>query len=96
MTEIKDVSLRVICQTLLKFGKANLKVWGSIILKNLPNFPNPKTLAASNWPLSIDCIAPLKTSVEYAPEIIPMENAPVIKAFISIYSLYPNIESSNI
>ena len=51
-------------------------------LKNLPNFPNPKTLAASNWPLSIDCIAPLKTSVEYAPEIIPMENAPVIKAFI--------------
>ena len=72
MTEIKDVSLSVICQTLLKFGIANLKVCGSIILRNLPNFPNPKTLAASNWPLSIDCNAPLKTSVEYAPEIIPI------------------------
>ena len=43
VTEIKEVSLRVICQTLLKLGKANLKVCGSIILKNLPNFPNPKT-----------------------------------------------------
>ena len=77
--------MSVICQTLLKLGMANLNVWGSIILKNLPNLPKPKTLAASNWPLSIDCIAPLKTSVEYAPEIIPIENAPVIKAFISIY-----------
>ena len=64
VTEINDVSFKVICQTLLKFGMANLKVWGRIILKNLPNLFNPKTLAASNWPLSIDWIAPLKTSVE--------------------------------
>ena len=35
-----------------------------IILKNFPNLFKPKTLAASNWPLSIDWIAPLKTSVE--------------------------------
>ena len=55
-------------------------------LKNLPNFPNPKTLAASNWPLSIDCIAPLKTSVEYAPEIIPIENAFSIGIISGAYS----------
>ena len=64
VTEIREVSFRVICQTLLRFGIANLNVWGKIILKNFPNLLRPNTLAASNWPLSIDCIAPLKTSVE--------------------------------
>jgi len=35
-----------------------------VILKNCTDLLNPKTLAASNWPLSIDWTAPLKTSVE--------------------------------
>ena len=64
VTEIREVSFRVICQTLLRFGIANLNVWGKMILKNFPNLFRPNTLAASNWPLSIDWIAPLKTSVE--------------------------------
>ena len=51
---------------------------------------------ASNCPLSIDCIAPLKTSVEYAPDIIPIANEPVINALISIYSLYPKIDATYI
>ena len=38
----------------------------------------------SNCPLSIERIAPLKISVEYAPETIPIAKAPVIKEFISI------------
>ena len=38
----------------------------------------------------------LKTSVEYAPEIIPIANEPVINAFISIYLLYPKIDATYI
>ena len=64
VTEIREVSFRVICQTLLRFGIANLNVWGKIILKNFPNLFKPNTFAASNWPFSIDWIAPLKTSVK--------------------------------
>ena len=64
VTEIREVSFKVICQTLLRFGIANLNVWGKIILKNFPNLLKPNTLAASNGPLSIYLIAPLKTSVE--------------------------------
>ena len=40
VTEIKEVSLSVICQTLLRFGIANLNVWGKMILKNFPNLSN--------------------------------------------------------
>ena len=46
VTEIREVSLRVICQTLLRFGIANLNVCGKIILKNFPNLFKPNTLAA--------------------------------------------------
>ena len=36
----------------------------------------------------------LKTSVEYAPEIIPIAMEPVINALISIYSKYPKIDAT--
>ena len=47
VTEIKDVSLRVICQTLLRLGMASRKTWGRIILKNWVNLDNPKTFTLS-------------------------------------------------
>ena len=45
MTDIKEVSFNVICQTLLKFGIANLNIWGKIILPQMlrlaiPNLSN--------------------------------------------------------
>ena len=43
VTEIKDVSLRVICHTLLKFGIANLSICGSITFKKWIGFFSPKT-----------------------------------------------------
>ena len=96
VTEISEVSFKVICQTLLKLGIASLNICGIITLKKWTVFFKPKTFEASNCPLSIDWIAPLKTSVEYAPEIIPIANDPVINALISIYSLYPNIDATYI
>ena len=76
VTEIRDVSFKVICQTLLKFGIESLKTCGIIIFIEYAVLLRPKTLEASNWPLSIDWMAPLNTSVVYAPEIIPIANEP--------------------
>ena len=84
VTDINEVSFNVICQTLLKFGIESLNIWGIITLTKWIGFFRPKTFEASNCPLSIDWIAPLKTSVDYAPEIIPIAKDPVIKALISI------------
>ena len=48
VTEIKEVSYRVICQTLPIPGNAYLITCGAIILIKILNLSMPKALAASN------------------------------------------------
>ena len=73
VTEINAVSFKDDTHTFPSPGRANRRIWGAIILWNTSQDRIPIALAASISPFGKAKAAPLKTSVVYAPEMIPTE-----------------------
>lgn len=89
----KDVSFITVIDCDRTVGMQRLKLWGSIIYRNVWNLVKPWEYAASYWPILTEFIPPLNISAITAEVNKVKDKIPEYIGFIGTKNLIDNIHS---